>query len=59
MYGTQIRSSIESGSSIGRKLSVCGQMGVMSRAGISGWTSEPPAESWVKRTEEHRQEDCK
>jgi len=47
LYGTQMRSSILSGRSIGRKESVCGQMGVMRMAGISGWTSEPPAESCV------------
>lgn len=45
MYGTQIRSSMLSGSNMGRKDRVCGQMGVMRRAGICGWTRDPPAES--------------
>jgi hypothetical protein len=40
-----MRNSMLSGSSMGRKDSVCGQMGVMRMAGISGWTREPPAES--------------
>jgi hypothetical protein len=44
LYGTQIRSSIESGRSIGRKESVWGQIGVRRIAGICGWTSDPPAE---------------
>lgn len=46
LYGTHIRNSILSGRSIGRNESVCGQMGVISSAGISGCTSEPPAESY-------------
>jgi hypothetical protein len=45
LYGTQTRSSIPSGSSIGRKDNVCGQMGEMSRAGIPGCTRDPPADS--------------
>lgn len=46
LYGTQILSSMLSGSNIGRKESVWGQMGLMRIAGISGWTREPPAESF-------------
>lgn len=46
LYGTHMRSSMLSGRSMGRKDSVCGQMGVMSSAGISGCTREPPADSW-------------
>ena len=46
LYGTQILSSMLSGRSIGRKESVWGQMGLMRMAGISGWTREPPAESF-------------
>lgn len=36
LYGTQIRNSMLSGRSIGRKDRVCGQMGVINRAGICG-----------------------
>ncbi len=39
-----MRSSMLSGKSIGLKDNVCGQIGVIKRAGISGCTSEPPAE---------------
>lgn len=46
LKGTQIRNSIVSGNSIGRKDRVCGQIGVIKIAGISGWTREPPAESY-------------
>jgi hypothetical protein len=45
LYGTQMRSSMLSGSSMGRNDSVCGQIGVMRSAGISGCTRLPPAES--------------
>lgn len=44
LNGTQIRSSMLSGRSIGRNDRVCGQRGVMSIEGISGWTKDPPAE---------------
>ena len=40
-----MRSSMLSGRSIGLKDNVCGQIGVIRIAGISGWTREPPAES--------------
>lgn len=43
LYGTPIRSRIVSGSTIGRKDKVCGQMAVTSMMGFSGWHSEPPA----------------
>lgn len=49
LYGTQMRSSMLSGRSIGLNESVCGQIGVMRSAGTSGCTSEPPAESWRRR----------
>ena len=45
LNGTQIRGSIVSGSGIGRKYSVSGQIGEMGIAGISGCTSGPPAEN--------------
>lgn len=45
LYGTQMRSSIVSGRSIGLNESVCGQIGLIRSAGISGCTNEPPAES--------------
>lgn len=38
-----------SGRSIGLNDNVCGQMGVMRIAGISGWTSDPPAEAYATR----------
>ena len=34
LYGTAMRNSMPSGSNIGRKESVCGQIGVMRIAGI-------------------------
>jgi hypothetical protein len=48
LKGTQIRSSMLSGKSIGRKERVCGQIGVMSREGISGCTREPPADNYER-----------
>ena len=45
-----MRSSMLSGRSIGRKDSVCGQMGVIRIAGISGCTSEPPADNCSRAT---------
>lgn len=36
---------------MGRKESVWGHIGVIKRAGISGWTSEPPADSYEKQFE--------
>ena len=46
LKGTHILSSILSGNNIGRNESVCGQMGVINIAGISGCTSEPPADNY-------------
>ena len=45
LYGTQIRNSILSGSNIGLNDNVCGHMGVIKIAGISGCTKEPPADN--------------
>jgi hypothetical protein len=45
LYGTQMRSSMESGRRMGRKERVWGQMGVTKMAGDSGDTRDPPAES--------------
>ena len=50
LNGTHIRNSMLSGKSIGRKESVCGQIGVISIAGISGCTSDPPAESYTMKS---------
>lgn len=47
LKGTQTRSSMLSGRSSGRKERVCGHIGVIRRAGISGWTSDPPADSYM------------
>jgi hypothetical protein len=41
-----MRSSILSGNSMGRKDNVWGQIGVIRRAGICGWTRDPPADSY-------------
>ena len=43
-YGTPSRSTIESGSMIGRKDKVCAQMAVSKMTGFSGWHNEPPAD---------------
>lgn len=43
--GTATRRAMVSESTMGRKESVCGQIGVRRMAGMSGWTREPPAES--------------
>ena len=45
LYGTQMRNSMLSGSNIGRNDNVCGHMGVIRSAGISGCTKEPPADN--------------
>lgn len=42
-----------SGRSIGLNDNVCGQIGVMRIAGISGWTSDPPAEAYATRDTGH------
>lgn len=46
LNGTQMRSSIESGTNVGLNESVCGQIGVIKIARISGWVREPLADSY-------------
>lgn len=43
--GRTILSSMESGSNMGRNDKVCGQIGVNNKAGTSGCTMDPPADS--------------
>src|SRR5229473_3818689 len=50
LKGTQTRTSMLSGKSMGRKDSVCGAIGVIRIEGISGWTSEPPADNCTKES---------
>ena len=49
LKGTHIRSSTLSGNSMGRNDSVCGQIGVIRMAGISGCTNDPPADNYEKQ----------
>lgn len=45
LNGTQIRSSIESGTKVGLNERVCGQMGVINVAWISGCVKDPFADN--------------
>jgi len=44
-----MRNSMLSGKSIGRKERVCGQIGVINKAGISGCTKDPPADNLIEK----------
>lgn len=44
--GTTTRKIILSGTKSGLNESVCGQIGEIRIAGISGWTKEPPADNY-------------
>jgi hypothetical protein len=51
--GTTTLSTMESGTNSGRKDRVCGQIGEIKIAGISGWTRDPPADNFQLALNEH------
>ena len=51
--GTTTLKIILSGTKSGLNESVCGQIGEIKIAGISGWTKEPPADNWIVSFEGH------